>query len=466
MTTIMEKSIKRINVIGEHIISVASVSQQQQSTLKSKMNQQQQQSNENDSVLLEKHENNTTVITLNRLKQLNVLNTHIFVNLNKKLLNYANNDNAHLLVLKGAGEKAYCAGGDIKELTSQTRKLGYSFPKYFFTHEYNMDYTAATLKKPTVVFWDGISMGGGLGVSIHSTFRIVTERTVWAMPEVSIGLFPDVGGSYFLARLPDSLGNYLGITGKSISGADCLKFGIATHYVESSKLPELERKLITLVNSQDRNKIEAIINEFASQPKQPSKLLQDWPLIQQCFANRFNNVQEILDALEASKTKWGSDLVKLIRTKSPTSVKIAFRQVKEGNRSLEEIFTMEYRIAIRCLESPDFFEGITTHVDHDDEEHCKYCRRKTTSIPLNYVNFADSNSLSLQLQSNSNEICKNIVTQKKTTSNLFKEFINNHLWMGDRINQYEHLFYLAKLKTKNSKVNFHSNQQSLQLQSS
>ncbi|EGG22999.1 enoyl-CoA hydratase/isomerase domain-containing protein [Cavenderia fasciculata] len=324
---------------------------------------------DNTDMILERQENHCTVISLNRPKQLNVLCTDIFVGLNRKLLNYVHNDNLHLLILKGSGNKAYCAGGDIKELTSNTRKLSYSFPKYFFTHEYNMDYTAATLRKPSIVFWDGIAMGGGLGVSCHSTFRIVTERTVWAMPEVSIGLFPDVGGSYFLSRLPDSLGNYLGLTGKSITGADCLQFGIATHYILSERLPDLERKLVGLVNSQDRNQIESIIMEFASTPKTPSPLLQEWQLIQKHFANKFKSVEEILKSLESSGTKWGTDMVALIRKKSPTSVKIAFRQVKVGSSmTLEQVFTMEYRIAIRCLESPDFFEGVRAVVVDKDHK--------------------------------------------------------------------------------------------------
>ncbi|GAM22880.1 hypothetical protein SAMD00019534_060550, partial [Acytostelium subglobosum LB1] len=359
---------KRIDIIGEHIVNSFNSKSTTTSGIPVNMSTT-SNSDDNEPILLQSHEGSTTVITLNRKKQLNVLNTDIFVGLNKLLLNFAKNTNAHLLILKGSGNKAYCAGGDIKELTSQTRKLGYSFPKYFFTHEYNMDYTAATLSKPRIVIWDGIAMGGGLGVSIHSTFRIVTERTIWAMPEVSIGLFPDVGGSYFLARLPDSLGNYLGLTGKSISGADCLKFGIATHYVHSSKLVELENKLISSVNCQDFNRIESIINEYASVPTEPSKLYNDWPLIQQCFANKYNNVNEILDSLKASNTKWGADLIKLIRLKSPTSVKIAFRQVKEGvNKTLEEVFTMEYRIAIRCLESPDFFEGVRAVVVDKDQK--------------------------------------------------------------------------------------------------
>ncbi|EGC36316.1 hypothetical protein DICPUDRAFT_77995 [Dictyostelium purpureum] len=396
----MEKSFKRINTIGNHIVgsfqtvgsnsnsAITAVSsgsrmysKHQQDKSKDffkpsesdlqklyKYQESQEKLNSVEPFHLTKVENKTLVLTLNRPKSLNVLNTHLFVNLNKKFQYFRDDPKLSLMIIKGNG-RAYCAGGDIKELSIQTRDIGLLFPRYFFSKEYNLDYTAATVNKPRVAFWDGIAMGGGLGISVHSPYRIVTEKTVWAMPEVSIGLFPDVGASYFLSRLKkDAIANYIAITGKQLTGADCVEFGIATHFVKSEKLPELEKKLIALVHSQDVNVIESVINEFASPPP-PSPLLQDWSLISQCFSNRFNSIDEIMQALIDSKSQWGKDIYDLIRKKSPTSVKIAFRQIKEGAaKSLEECFFMEFRLAIRSLSNNEFIEGVRSVVIDKDQK--------------------------------------------------------------------------------------------------
>ncbi|KAF2070816.1 hypothetical protein CYY_007863 [Polysphondylium violaceum] len=383
----MDKTIKRIHSIGSHLVpssvtNVIKYSLSQQDKGKDfyqptendlqklyKYQESQEKLHEKEPFYVERFENKTMLLTLNRPKQLNVLNTFLFVNLNKRFQFFRDNADLSLMIIKGSG-RAYCAGGDIKELSIQTREIGPLFPRYFFSKEYNLDYTAATINKPRVAFWDGISMGGGLGISIHSNFRIVTEKTIWAMPEVSIGLFPDVGASYFLSRLQkDAIANYIAITGKNLTGADCLHFGVATHYVESSKLAELEQKLIALVNGNDSNMVESIINQYASQPSTPAPLLKDWPLISKCFSNRFNSIEEIIEAIEGTNSEWGKDILTLIRKKSPTSVKIAFRQIKEGGlKSLEDCFFMEYRLAIRSLSNNEFIEGVRSVVIDKDQK--------------------------------------------------------------------------------------------------
>ncbi|KYQ90782.1 enoyl-CoA hydratase/isomerase domain-containing protein [Tieghemostelium lacteum] len=321
---------------------------------------------------------NTMVLTLNRPKKLNVLNTWLFVNLKKRFEFYRDNDKLNLLIIRGNGEKAYCAGGDISELSTQTRAIGPIFPRYFFSKEYNLDYTAATIKKPKVAFWKGISFGGGLGISIHAEFRIVTETTIWSMPEVGIGLFPDVGGSYFLPRLKhDGIGNYIALTGEKLNGQDCLHFGIATHFVENKNLDILEQRLIKVMSEQGAHNryqknielIDSVINEFAVHFKQDetTSLINNWLVLSKCFSNKHATLWDILKSLEDTNTPLTKSLVSSIRTKSPTSLRLAFNQIKYGgSMSLEEVFKMEYRLAIRSLSNNEFIEGVrATVIDKD-----------------------------------------------------------------------------------------------------
>ncbi|KAK5578564.1 hypothetical protein RB653_008236 [Dictyostelium firmibasis] len=403
----MEKSIKRINTIGNHIVgSLSSTTNSSMTYSKAQQDKskdffkptdndlkklyeyqaQQEALNKKEPFHLTSIENETLTLQLNRPKSLNVLNTNLFVNLNKVFQTYRDNPKLSLMIIKGNG-RAYCAGGDIKELSQQTRSIGLLFPRYFFSKEYNLDFTAATVNKPRVAIWDGISMGGGLGISIHSPFRIVTEKTTWAMPEVSIGLFPDVGASFFLSRLQkDAIANYIAITGKSLTGADCIEFGIATHYVHSSKLNDLENKLKSMVHHQDMNLVESIINEFSSAPPSAAPLLKDWSQVVKCFSNRFNSMEEIMNELAITNTQWSNDIISLIRKKSPTSVKIAFRQIKEGAlKSLEECFFMEFRLAIRSLSNNEFIEGVRS-VIIDKDQNPKWDPQTLEDVSDEYIN--------------------------------------------------------------------------------
>ena len=173
------------------------------------------------------------LITLNRPKALNALNQGMIESMTKTYETLVEEGSTDLIVLDGAGEKAFCAGGDVRAIWED--KSG-SVGRTFFSHEYLLDYGIATLsrhKVDHVALVDGICMGGGVGVSVHGPYRVATERTMFAMPETAIGLFPDVGGSYFLPRLPDELGTYLGLTGARLKGFDVVAAGIATHaYLE------------------------------------------------------------------------------------------------------------------------------------------------------------------------------------------------------------------------------------------
>jgi enoyl-CoA hydratase len=219
--------------------------------------------------------------------------------------------------------------------------------------------------KPYIAAIDGITMGGGVGVSVHGTHRVATERTLFAMPETGIGLFPDVGGSHFLPRLPGALGLYLGLTGQRLQGADCLYCGIATHYLESARLPELERALEQADWSGDPEAAAgALLDTLASDPG-PPPLAAHRAAIDRCFAQ--GSVEAIVAALDAEGGDWAEATRAHLLTRSPTSLKVAFRQLREGAAmDFDSAMIMEYRLAAACVAGHDFPEGIRAAVIDKD----------------------------------------------------------------------------------------------------
>ncbi len=187
-------------------------------------------------------------IELNRPSKLHSLNGSMIRKIAPRLLQWEKSDMANVIVMKGAGDKAFCAGGDVAELAKATQagSEGRAWSVNYFAQEYGLDHLIATYRKPLIAFMDGITMGGGVGLSIHAPFRIATERTVFAMPETTIGFFPDVGASFFLPRMPGAVGTYLALTSERLSGANVFYSGVATHYLHSTSLMSLEQRLAEL----------------------------------------------------------------------------------------------------------------------------------------------------------------------------------------------------------------------------
>ncbi|XP_009993556.1 PREDICTED: 3-hydroxyisobutyryl-CoA hydrolase, mitochondrial [Chaetura pelagica] len=210
-------------------------------------------------VLLEK-KGGAGIITLNRPKALNALNLSMIQQIYPQIKTWEQDPETFLIIIKGTGGKAFCAGGDIRAITD-AGKVGDRLAQDFFRGEYTLNNAIGTCKKPYVALIDGITMGGGVGLSVHGHFRVATEKTLFAMPETAIGLFPDVGGGYFLPRLSGKMGYYLALTGFRLKGRDVLKAGIATHFVESEKLPALEKDLIAL-KSPSKENIADLLNSY------------------------------------------------------------------------------------------------------------------------------------------------------------------------------------------------------------
>ncbi|XP_073737385.1 3-hydroxyisobutyryl-CoA hydrolase, mitochondrial isoform X3 [Callorhinus ursinus] len=290
------------------------------------------------------------VITLNRPKFLNALNVSMIRHIYPQLKNWEQDPETFLIIIKGAGGKAFCAGGDIRAI-SEAGKANQKIAQDFFREEYMLNNAIGSCQKPYVALIHGITMGGGVGLSVHGQFRVATEKSLFAMPETAIGLFPDVGGGYFLPRLRGKLGYFLALTGFRLKGRDVYAAGIATHFVDSEKLGMLEEDLLAL--------------------KSPSK----------------ENIADVLDAYHA----------KVISKMSPTSLKITLRQLIEGSsKTLQEVLTMEYRLSQACMGGHDFYEGVrAVLIDKDQSPKWKPADLKeVTDEDLNeYFKSLGSNDL-------------------------------------------------------------------------
>ncbi|XP_010142375.1 PREDICTED: 3-hydroxyisobutyryl-CoA hydrolase, mitochondrial, partial [Buceros rhinoceros silvestris] len=309
-------------------------------------------------VVLEKR-GGAGIITLNRPKVLNALSFSMIQQIYPQIKAWEQDPETFLIIIKGTGEKAFCAGGDIKVI-ADAGKTGDRLTQDFFREEYTMNNAIATCKKPYVALINGITMGAGVGLSIHGQFRVATEKTLFAMPETAIGLFPDVGGGYFLPRLSGKIGYYLGLTGFRLKGRDVLKAGIATHFVESEKLPALEKDLIALKSPSTEN-IADLLNSYHVKSKVDQEkqfvLLEHMEKINSLFSG--NSMEEIVTKLKQDGSPFAIKQLETINKMSPTSLKLALRQLREGaSMSLQEVFTMEYRLSQACMRGHDFYEGV------------------------------------------------------------------------------------------------------------
>ncbi|CAH9107956.1 unnamed protein product [Cuscuta europaea] len=299
---------------------------------------------------------------LNRPKQLNALSYAMVSRLLELFVVCENDANVKLIILKSSG-RAFCAGGDVAAVVHDIRQGNWKFGAEYFRKEFTMNYVMATYSKPQVSILNGIVMGGGAGASVHGRFRVATEKTVFAMPETALGLFPDVGASYFLSRLPGFFGEYLGLTGSRLDGAEMVASGLATHFVSSERLSSLEEALHNS-NSSDPVIISAIISEFSQVPKLREKsTYNQLKIINRCFSQR--TVEEIIFALESeaanNEDDWISSAIQSLKKASPTSLRISLRSIREGRlQGVGTCLMREFRMVCHVLRgevSKDFVEG-------------------------------------------------------------------------------------------------------------
>jgi enoyl-CoA hydratase/carnithine racemase len=305
--------------------------------------------------------NHVAIVTLNRPGALNALSLQMILRLRGLFGDYSADPDIFAVLIRGAGEKAFCAGGDIRALYQSFKSAG-SLHNEFFAAEYPLDHLLYSYPKPYVALLDGITLGGGMGISQGSRLRIVGERTRMAMPEVAIGFFPDVGGSYFLSRLPGQLGRYLALTGLQIDAADALYTQLADLFLPPAAVASLVDDLAGVRWGDDRfADLRRFLQARAARPKTPPSL----PALRESIDAHFSKdtVAEILRSLESETRSayapWAQETAQLMRSRSPTLLCVTLRQLQRGaTLSLADCFRMELGMAAYSFEQGDFLEGV------------------------------------------------------------------------------------------------------------
>ena len=302
-----------------------------------------------DEILFEIRDTTGWVI-FNRPQALNALTHDMTRQLHARLDAWAADDAIARVVIEGAGGRAFCAGGDIRHLYQVMGRGDAPFIDAFYRDEYRLNHRIHTYPKPYIAVIDGVVMGGGVGVSIHGSHRLVTENALFAMPETGIGFFPDVGATWFLPRMAGEIGMYLGLTGSRLGPADALYCGVATHYVPRDRIAEALADL-------DR----------ATADPGPPPLARRRAAIDRCFSRP--SVEAIIEALEAEGGDWAEHTLAVMAAKSPTSQKVAYRQLRRGAAlSFAEAMSLEFRLSQRFCAEPDFLEGVRAAVIHKDRD--------------------------------------------------------------------------------------------------
>jgi enoyl-CoA hydratase len=311
-------------------------------------------------------------ITLNRPVALHALNTHMCRNMIQALMAWRDDPEVKAVLVDHApGTRGFCAGGDIRMLAESGAGDGREAREFFYT-EYQLNHLLFTYPKPVVAIMDGVTMGGGVGISMPAKFRIATENTTYAMPETGIGLFPDVGGGWYLPRKPEQIGMWLALTGARLKAADCLIAGVATHYLPTEILAAARAQIAGAAQTHDPARafdsgLEAL-SESAGKPKELTP--ENIERINRIFA--LASVEAIAAALEADGSGWAKAQRAALATKSPQTLKVAFRQLREGAKmaSFADEMRQEYRIGARVVQRHDFIEGVRALiVDKDNTPH-------------------------------------------------------------------------------------------------
>lgn len=301
------------------------------------------------------------VIRLNRPQVLNALGPEQFPAIHRQLAEWAADEGIGAVVVEGAGDRAFCAGGDIRAVWDGRARGDHAGNRALFRAEYTLDRFIHRYPKPYVALLDGIVMGGGAGISVNGAFQVTTERTLFAMPETAIGFFPDVGGTHFLNRCPGRIGLYLALTGTRLRASDMLWAGLGSHHVPSIKLTELTTELAAAAGAGDPwGAVRECLDRFHV-PAPPAQLPADAAEIDACFAA--DDPAVILDMVAARLAPWARAAHERLSQASPTSLAVTCRQITGGRGlSFEQAMIREYRMASAFLMGHEFYEGIRAAV--------------------------------------------------------------------------------------------------------
>jgi enoyl-CoA hydratase len=321
-------------------------------------------------------EGGLATVTLNRPQALNAFTLAMYRRFDPVLRGWADDPKVHAVMIRGAGERAFCAGGDIRAIYEAGRGIAgeRALTSIFFSEEYELIRRIHRHAKPYIAIIDGITMGGGAGVSVNGAYRVATERTLLAMPETGIGLFPDVGATRFLNLAPGHIGRYLALTGARLGPEAALYCGFATHFVRRERVPELVGALGQMAwrRGEEWAQTEEALAAVAGDPSRPPLALRR-AAIDRCFAG--DTVEAVLDALAreveagGADSKWAEETRAGLMTKSPTSLKVTLRQLIVGEGyDIEAALALEYRLTQRFMAGHDFYEGVRAALIDKDQK--------------------------------------------------------------------------------------------------
>jgi enoyl-CoA hydratase len=314
--------------------------------------------------LIARREGFAGIIRLNRPKAINAVTLEMFRDIDKALDAFEADPDVAVIVLEGAGERGLCAGGDIRALY-ESSQVGGDLGKILWREEYILNARIKTFPKPYIAFMDGIVMGGGVGLSAHSSHRVVTERTKLAMPEVGLGFFPDVGGTWLLSHAPGEIGTYFGLTGQTMNGPDAIYAGFADAVVPSAKLAALREALIKVRPGTTGGDVRALIDSFAT-GEAAGPVAAKQATIDGWFAH--DRMQDIIAALKRDGSELAQSTLKTLGEKSPRGMVVTLKLLRLARqaRSLQECLVREYRAALEVFRSDDFREGVRAAVIDKD----------------------------------------------------------------------------------------------------
>lgn len=291
-------------------------------------------------------------IRLNRPHALHALDLAMVRAMTRALIEWRDQDDIRIVLIDHAEGRGFCAGGDVVTIANNID--GHvAAARAFFFEEYRLNHLMYTYPKPGVAFMDGVTMGGGVGITCPCRYRVATERTMFAMPETAIGIFPDVGGGRYLSRLRGRLAQYLSLTSARLNGAECKALRLATHVIASDRLDAVKEKIAA-----NPYRVQAILDEAEEPGSGEAPILARLPLIDRCFAS--DDLHAILASLDAKEDPWAAATAKTIRAKSPTACQASLRMLVESPKHMHFVdeMRMEYALMVRLIEFPDFREGV------------------------------------------------------------------------------------------------------------
>ncbi len=313
-------------------------------------------------------EHHIGLVTLNRPQALNALTLTMILALQEQLQAWQDDASIHAVVVRSGGGRAFCAGGDVRAIYHHGHE-NHQQKMEFFGNEYRLNRYIHEYKKPYIALMDGITMGGGVGISLHGSHPVATERFLFAMPETGIGFYPDIGASYLLSRCPGHFGVYLGLTGSRLDAVDAHALGLVKYIIAGEQCPAVLQSLVEADLSRDAHQVVHDVLQSFIIPVTSSHIDEWAPLVNACF--QYDTIESILKALESNPGKWQQETLETLAKKAPLSLKVTLAQLQRAkSMTITECLQMDYGLTSHFMRNTDFHEGVRALlVDKDNDPH-------------------------------------------------------------------------------------------------